>query len=481
MYEEILESVYEHYQPYLEKDEAGLRLIDPVDKKVIGFHYGETHMGCAFILGGLKYGKLEMIEAGTGVLISFISNAKEYEQQKAYHWDFNNFALCTVYEYLERENRLPELRYRIKEFLLVQQDSNNATINWLPMRIYVNLWKYKCTKNEKYRILADSLGKKIVEAQYKDGFIEDLLPKGTSFNFQYHVFTTSMLAFLNVRGTEIADFNKAASRAIDIMDANGDINYLGRGSNQIFAWGPAIYLYALTSYDALKKAWRYIEMRSLTSIGNDNLIVNEFKGTDKGWWWDYHYCSVYISHYLFWLMLADVEEKRINWKYMGRTEEDSGVHIYKGKYYIVTFDGRKHYLAECGKVIANISREGKTYFKGAFGPYYKEYGFKYSSPADSLHNFIGILQTGTVLGTFTEKVIYPDSIEVEEGKITLKYKKSVKGIINIAWFIDTPPIINIGAKVLVRHTSKFKGPYGWVNLFQSTECTTSKIEIVIGE
>ena len=25
------------------KDEDGLILVDPVDKKVIGFHYGETH------------------------------------------------------------------------------------------------------------------------------------------------------------------------------------------------------------------------------------------------------------------------------------------------------------------------------------------------------------------------------------------------------------------------------------------------------
>jgi hypothetical protein len=481
MYQDILQTIYGHYQPYLQKDEDGLILVDPVDKKVIGFHYGETHMGGAFILGGLKHGKSDMVETGVAILYSFFAHAKEYEQNPAYHWDFNNFALCTIYEYLEITNQLPELQERIKEFILVQQDSNNATINWHPMRIYVNQWKYEWTRDEKYKSLAESLGKKIVDAQYDDGFVEDLLPKGTSFNFQYHMFTTAMLAYLKARGTEIADFNNAASRAIDMMDANGDINYLGRGNNQIFAWGPAIYLYSLVSPESLLKAWEYIKDRSLIAIQNDNLIVNEFRGQDKGWWWDYHFCSVYIAHYAFWLMLTEIEDRKIEFKYKEMKADDSGVHIHNGKYYIATFDGRKHYLAESGKVISNISCESKTFFKGAFGPYYKEYGFKYSSPADSLHNFIGILKTRKVLGTYTEKAIYPDDIEVSDDKITLYYRKPVKGVINVAWFDERPPVVKVGEAVHLRLTSKFKGPYGWVNLFQSKEVKTDRMEVLIGE
>ena len=133
-------------------------------------------------------------------------------------------------------------------------------------------------------------------------------------------------------------------------------------------------------------------------------------------------------------------------------------------------------------MISNISKERKTYFKGAFGPYYREYGFKYSSPAESLHNFIGILQTGKRLGVYTEKVMYPERIEVTDGKIALIYKKPVKGIVNVAWFDSTPPVISDGkTKLTVRESSIFKGPYGWVHLFQSKDITTNKIELTIGE
>jgi hypothetical protein len=172
MYQDILQTIYGHYQPYLQKDEDGLILVDPVDKKVIGFHYGETHMGGAFILGGLKHGKSDMVETGVAILYSFFAHAKEYGQNPAYHWDFNNFALCTIYEYLEITNQLPELQERIKEFILVQQDSNNATINWHPMRIYVNQWKYEWTRDEKYKSLAESLGKKIVERSMTTGLLK---------------------------------------------------------------------------------------------------------------------------------------------------------------------------------------------------------------------------------------------------------------------------------------------------------------------
>lgn len=481
-YFDVLKTVYEHYLSYLEKDEYGLNLIDPVDKKVIGFHYGETHLGGAFVIGGIKYEMPEMVEAGISILNSFMVHAQEYQQQVAYHWDFNNFALCVIYEYLEKIEKLPELRSKIKAFVLLQQDSNNATINWLPMRIFVNDWKFRWTKDENYKTRINNFKKRIKEAQYSDGFIEDLLPKGTSFNFQYHIFTTAMLTFLDIRGIQIANLDAAISRSIDVMDTEGDINYLGRGNNQIFAWGPAIYLYTTINSSNAEKAWEYIQQRGLTAIRNDNIIINEFPGNEKIWWWDYHFCSVYIAHYIFWLMLTATEEKKKKWEYKKTEKSDSGVHIYNDKNYIVTFDGRKHYLAESGKVISNISRSGKTLFKGSFGPYFKEYGFKHSSPIDSLHNFIGIIHTEMKHGLYSERVIYPEIISVTEEKIILKYKKPIKGILNIAWFDNKPPFVSDGKnQIVIRENSMFKGPYGWVYLFQSKEIKVDVVEVKIGE
>lgn len=488
-YYEVLKTTYEHYLPYLQKDgEDAVILIDPVDKKVIGFHYGETHMGAAFILGGIHFKEDAVRDMGFCIINGFIKHAKEYQREVAYHWDFNNFALCVLYEYLEKDGHYSDFCDKLKDFILIQQDSNNATINWHPMRLYVNRWKYQWTKDEKYKANIESFKKKIASAQYADGFIEDLLPKGTSFNFQYHMFTTSVLAFLKVRGIDVADLNAAVSRAIDMMDYQGDINYLGRGNNQIFAWGPASYLYSvLENREVYNKAFDYVQNRAIKAIKKDNLILNDFDGAEKNWWWDYHFCSVYIAHYAFWLMLAAIENKEMLYEYKAASASDSGVHIHKREYCVVTFDGRKHYLAESGKVIADITdKEGTCYFKGAFGPYYKEYGFKYSSPADSLHNFIGIMQQGTKFGYFVEKPIYPNDIEVKEKgssvEIALKYKKKVKGIVNLPLFTDTSCVCvmdDAGKDIDVRLNKKFKGPYGMVNLYQSGEITTSILQIKI--
>ena len=274
------------------------------------------------------------------------------------------------------------------------------------------------------------------------------------------------------------------------MDSQGDINYLGRGNNQIFAWGPALYLYSLLEDPTIyQKGFDYIYDKSLHMIENDNIIVNMFDGNEKVWWWDYHYCSVYTAHFIFWLILTSVENQKI---YLEKTPnisvKDSGVHIYKGNYYIVVFDGRKHYLAESGKSIANISRNRMSYFKGAFGPYYKEYGHKYGFPFAILHNHIGLLKYYPMLNGLSHRIIYPKTISVSENYIVtyiiLSYERIVNNaILNLPWFSKKQvPIVkdDIGNSIALYLVTMFKGPYGWLYLYQSRKITTGKIEIVLG-
>ena len=487
-YYKILKATYNHYLPYLTNNgDNEVQLIDPVDKKVIGFHYGETHMGVAFILGGVHFKNDAIRDMGYRIINGFVNHVTDYQKDPAYHWDFNNFALCVLYEYLDKTD--VEFCKRIKKFIISQQDSNNATINWYPMRLYVNWWKYQWTGEKKYKAIMCDFKKRISSAQYADGYIEDLLPKGTSFNFQYHMFTTSLLAFLKLRDIDVANVSSAVSRTEDMMDYQGDINYLGRGNNQIFAWGPAIYLYSVledqTSYN---KAIEYVYDRAFTSIENDNLILNDFEGSDKNWWWDYHYCSVYIAHFIFWLMLAAIEQKKLPYKYEINNLSDSGVHIHKGNYCVVIFDGRRHYLAESGKIIAGITdRKGMCYFKGAFGPHYKEYGFKYAAPSDSFHNFIGIMKQENIFGRFVQKPVYPDKIGIVEDnelvRISIKYKRNNRGIVNLPLFTETSRVKvfdGFGNEIFIRLNRVFKGPYGMVNLYQSGEITVDRIIIEIG-
>lgn len=489
---ELLDYIADHYTPFMEReDEKTLLLIDPIEKKYIGIHYGETHLSAAFIIGGMLYNNQNVIEKGIDLLNGFFRHVNEYEKLTSYHWDFNNFALCVLYEYFNKNSVYIDLQVKIKNFILKQKDSNNATINWLPMRYYVNKWKYEWTKNYTYLEIMNKLIKRIKQAQYKDGYFEDLLPKGTSFNFQYHIYTTAVLAFLKIRGNDIADLDNAIARSEDIMDYQGDINYLGRGNNQIFAWGPAIYLFHLLQDEtSLEKALQYVYEKSLTAIKNDNLILNSFDGRDQNWWWDYHYSSVYIAHYLFWMILTAEESAKISYvKKKNNILIDSGVHIHKGKKYnVVVFDGRKHYLAEKGKVIANItSKNGRSYFKGPFGPYYKDYGFKYSSPDNTIHNFIGIIQQNSKLEAFGQKIIFPKDIKVKELKdklhIEILFKCTYKNvIINIPWFFKKKlPAVrdDTGNVIDLKCVEIYKGPYGWVYLFQSKQISVNRLILEI--
>ena len=125
--------------------------------------------------------------------------------------------------------------------VLSTPDSNNPTINWFPMRWYVNLIRYKWTSDEKFKLACDKCSTDIRAATYKDGFIDDRLPIGLSFNLQYDVATVAVLQYLRSNGENI-DISVELGALLNAVAPDGDINYFGRGTNQIFAWGLWVYL-----------------------------------------------------------------------------------------------------------------------------------------------------------------------------------------------------------------------------------------------
>ncbi|MGG3560519.1 hypothetical protein ABES03_02560 [Neobacillus rhizosphaerae] len=491
-YETLIKNVFDHYIPYIEMEcveEA--KLIDPNDKKVIGFHYGETHFAAAMIIYGYESSDRTLIQKGIAVLSGFMKNINEYNQEPAYHWDFNNFALCVLYEYLKKHNQNLNLQKELKIFVLNQKDSNNPTINWIPMRIFVNSCKYEWTNERKYKDIIDKLKKIIAKAQYQDGYFEDLLPKGTSFNFQYHIFTTAMLAFLNLRGIKIADFDIAVQQVENLIDPLGDANYLGRGINQIFAWGPLIYLLDVTESPAISRALQYLESVAPDAVEKNNLMLNDFLGEQKTWWWDYHYASVYHAHFALWLVLALIEKRKTNWERSSLAISDSGVHILKkGGYFVCTFDGRKHYLAERGKQVANICHKEHGYvFKGAFGPYPGKFGNLYSSPVTILHNYFGpISKKVSKFGSLSIKPIFPENITVglENGKLLIRFslKKTYKNLMfNLPLYglqSEVKIVSDRKSNIDLKRVGAIDGPYGRVNIYQC-DCVDAKtIDVLIG-
>lgn len=497
---EIIESIISKYSDYFVKEKDHLLLFDPLEREVIGAHYGHTHMAAAMIIWGDYLSDNNIIEKGYKLLDGFFYHSKEYQKSKEYHWDFNNFALAVLSEYLDNNlngftkssvinKNKPDF---LRKFIINQKDSKNPTINWLPMRLYVNYCKKKWTGNNKYDKIMKKIIKNLKKARYNDGFFDDLLPKGNSFNFQYHIYTTAILNFLETQGLSIFNDNKSEKQSINIIDPMGDFNYFGRGTNQIFAWGPGLFLYRYKSDEkTFNKVWDYFYNNIKISIDTFNILLNNDSGKQKNLWWDYHYSSVYFSHLLFWLVLTLIldSENKIKNVYILDNKLDSGVNIIKtSNYQICLFSGRKHYVSEKGPLITNICRnEGEVLFKGPFGPLPPNFGSKNSIPMQTINNYLGAIQEKMVYGNLVVKPIFPEKILINESnnKLNIKFvlKKEYEKIrLNLPVNYRPKKIIayyNDNVILRLKLIGDLNGPYGLNKIYASNLTNAYNFNLII--
>lgn len=482
-------------------DDGLLRLIDPLDKYEISAHYGFTHLAVSFLIKGIRNKDNNIYSKGKELLKSALYRWDLIKNLPGSHLDFNNFAVCVATDYLEDDD-LIEL---IKDKVIKTSDSNHYTINWLPMRWYVNLKKIEWTKDKKYNKTIERCKKYINTATNIDGGVEDILPKGNSYNLQYNIATVGGLQFLRCRGESIM-LTKELGFLIQNVGPDGDINYQGRGVNQIFAWG--IWIYLLSSSNQLKQleiALRFVRNKIRLMLGNNNLMLNNFKGESKLLWWDYHYTSVYISHFLFWITLAmeDFNSKSIQGNEC--TLNETGISIFKNdKCFISTFAGRKKYLAEKGPVITYLyTKKHGVILKGSFGPWLGLFGNKYSYGTLVFQNFFGLLSIKrninlskfrvlNKLADFREMTDFqqispmfsPFSILSSGNKLSITFQnpKRKKVFLNIPVFekvLSIPKFKVFGEEHIIElhEVQKLKNQYGWCKIYQSRIFIFNEIRI----
>lgn len=429
---------------YLEGQGYYKYLVDPVEHRVISTHYGQTHCCAGFIIKGLRDKNCYLYNLGLNLLGAILSTWDSDKKQADFHNDFNNFALCLIWE------EIHEIEYEysnwIKEIVLSTHDSVHDTINWLPMRMLVSSYRFKWTNDKVHMERYEFFRQKIEDATYKDGFIEDRLPKGTSFNLQYNVATVALLSLAYDISGDKTEIVKEIDALLYAALDDGDINYLGRGCNQIFAWGPWIYLLAGTEEQSVSQnALEYIESRLPSMLENNNLILNCEKGVERAWWWDYHYSSVYIAHLYLWLVLAGRPRHRITPVSQPQIHDSGLKLIRKDGWTVVLFNGRNEYLAEAGPLIEAIwNKNYGTIYKGCFGAYGGSFGLKYSNYQIALMNYLGIQQidvkAGGLFQRLMEKIGFNRSlqqyikvvpifanhnIEITEDYLTIRYQLKV--------------------------------------------------------
>lgn len=475
------------------RGDKGLQLIDPIEGIEISAHYGATHAAASFIIIGILKEKTDLLEKGKELLKSILKRWDANKEHPHFHADFNNFALCVAYDALKDIDQ--SVCESIKATVRTTEDSKHDTINWLPMRWYVNLKKYSWTKDEKHQQVIRYCKLKIEEATNEDGGVEDILPKGNSFNLQYDIATVSVLQFLRCRGIEL-DLSVELGFLLKNIAPDGDINYQGRGTNQIFAWGLWIYLLSSSNNENyLLEAVNFLEEKVPVMLKNDNIMLNDLQGKERYLWWDYHYCSVYTSHFLFWLVLSIKDNKKKSIKRKDFALKDSGVSVFQSStYFVSTFDGRKKYLAESGPLISSlwIKKYGMI-FKGAFAPWLGAFGNKYSFGDVGLRNYLGLLKFEKNIdwskNKFARKIfpnfrsedfirISPQLIEFElkfdTNMIIIQFenRKEKCLVFNFPIFENlkkTPRLtLHVDGKSMSIHANmKIKTQYGWCTIYQS--------------
>jgi len=374
-------------------------LIDPNDNaRVIG-HYGETHLCAAMMYYAERSRNNDYLQLSLNLLDGILSHWDDDKKSKEFHADFNNFALALIYERLSSTHQ-EETATIVAKRLFETFDSKNHTINWLPMRAYVNLLKYKLSSNKYYLQKAiDSLNS-VKDAQYSDGLFEDLLPKGKSFNLQYCISTAATIQLIYDHFAEFItfipkiDLNNTISTLYSLVLPDGDINYMGRGCNQIFAWGPWKYIMSSHVNEAIsEQSLIYLFERLEESFLNHNLMLNDYCGAERVLWWDYHHYSVYMSHFLLWNELSFTHKSHhaVN-KLTSPT--DSGLRIYKNdKICAVTFNGREHYLVEQGgALVALWCKDKGTLFKCGHSASNGKFSTKYFNPLTAYFNHFGVIK-----------------------------------------------------------------------------------------
>ena len=463
--------------------------VDPLDQEEISAHYGASHAAVAFLILGMRNGDSDLEATGVKLLSSILNRWDTSSKLPGFHNDFNNFALCIAYGYIFE--KYTDLAARIKKTVLSTADSPHDTVNWIPMRWFVNKCRYDWTKDEKYQSVCTVCAGKIKSATYEDGFIDDRLPKGMSFNLQYDVATVAVLQYLRIHGEQL-DISKETGALLNAVAPDGDINYLGRGTNQIFAWGLWLYLLFSAGLESdLQNALGYCAAKIPVMLKKNNLMLNDWDGQEKYLWWDYHYCSVYAAHLFFWLVLALEDEGKSRVAPVVSDEHDSGVRIVrKDGWFVATFSGRTEYLSERGPVIAAIGREdGRMFIKGSFGPWQGAFGKKYVFHDSVIKNFCGLLKAKTERNWDSNRIIrkimsrrvqeaslkyYPSFPEFQieiSGKVLSISFKGLRDIStsNMA-FQDQPKrteLIVDGNRQVIVNTGALRNQYAWVNLYQS--------------
>ncbi len=366
-------------------------IYDPIDGRVQGEHYSTSHFA---LLSAILYNETKddhyLDQAKQAVDFHLRTSPNEYApiSNWMYHWDFQNYAFVLTYGLLN-DVLSTEDRKRWQNGLKTWKTNyKNKLTNWAAMRAWAFLERSRLFDG-KLDVLKANWNLRIVhKARSSDGCFDDNL--NLSRPIQYHIFTVAVLhrVYLLNRSEKLKErFIKGVRYFLPFVDPDGDFNYVGRGHEQIFGYGAAIYAleaaFKETGEDVfLTTADRLFDYLLKFRKGNYfPLVLNDRPDEERSGWYDYHHLTVYNAFLGVWLALAHLlknerppsaldENKPITW-----ISEPTQTAIFSNENYFTAFyGGLEEYLSEAGVTPQHI--------------WWKDIGFVYSCPGGpSLERF----------------------------------------------------------------------------------------------
>lgn len=328
-------------------------LLDPDGERIAHEQYGEAFLALAVAAGDALRKEPAPNSAIKGLLRVVTS---QYGKSASYHYDFVNLALVLTANIYDRMGwpKEPLLNPRMNRLARLQHSTVKAS-NWRAMRLLVAK-----ANGKKLRGIWESLALKLNTDA--DGWVHDI--RAVSFPVQYSIYTAALFELGSRWFGLPATFRRSASTTYDqthrIFESPLGFNTQGRGYQQIFGYGPWIYL------ASQREDWRTVTsalhlLEKNTASSQLRLVLSETG--DRIGRYDYHYSSVYQAFLLAWLRLTQLDTAD-PWV------AASGPHamIRSGGWRVRISRGGNKYAAESALSPHSIFYQGDCLSEGIAGP-----------------------------------------------------------------------------------------------------------------
>jgi len=339
-------------------------IYDPVDGRVQGEHYGTTHFALlSAILFHESGEEFYLQRCRSAIAFHLRTSPAEYQPMSEwmYHWDFQNYAFALTYRLLKEHLPVAERQRWETGLACWKTNHKNTLTNWAGMRAWAFAERHTVRPQ-----LFDSAKiwwnlRYLKAARSEDGCFDD--NRGLSRPIQYHIFTVALLhrLYMLTQSDKLKRwFDAGIDYFLPFVDPEGCFNYLGRGHEQIFGYGAAIYALEAASKEngderAREKARQLFDYLLRFKKGDHfPLVLNDRSDDERPGWYDYHHLTVYNAFLGVWLGLTHLlrnPERAVETHsstYSWISEPTQTVIVSRKNYFLNFYGGLPEYMSEGG-------------------------------------------------------------------------------------------------------------------------------------